>query len=194
MTATARSLTVLLVTLLTSVSAYAQAKVAVLDPNVVFSKLEERVALQSQFDERRKAAVAEGQNMAQELQALSQRRNSTLKAGTDQYKEETDNLMRKNVDLRVFGEMTQIREEREKKEMIKVLYDKIAAEVQLVAEEKSLDLVLTRVVPQVDMDAVTADQFGALLSAQNVLFVRPELDITQEVIQRINDKYKSQPK
>lgn len=69
------------------------------------------------------------------------------------------------------------------------LYDKVIAAVNAVADEQGLDLVLLDDRPLRAPDGSRQDGVLGAITARKILFARKRLDITQDVITRMNNDY-----
>ena len=81
--------------------------------------------------------------------------------------------------------------ERELAEALRSIYDDIQGAVHEVAQERGADLVLT--IDQLPGDTPDSPtQVRQMILLQKVLYWKPELDITDTVIARLNGRYKPQ--
>lgn len=74
------------------------------------------------------------------------------------------------------------------------IYDKIIAAVNAVAEEQGLDLVMLDDRPLRARDGSSQDAVMGAVTARKVLYARSRLDITKDVITRMNNDYAAQKK
>lgn len=169
-----------------SSATFAQAqKVAVANMGRILTEIKEfkelETKLKSKFEDA-KAAQEKQQARARELQG----QRDQFKPGSPEYERANNDLIKVAVELQVSGQVAQQELVREQKRQLKGLSDKIVAQVKSVAEAKQISLVISQVVPpeisDENWEKLTPEQAGNLLSQRNLLYVAPEMDITNEVI------------
>ncbi len=171
-------------------SAQEVVKVGVCNPAKVLEGMDERKVIVDRIKSEREKATAEVQKRRNEVEELGRQR-AELKPESPIFAEKTNQLMEKAASLEVWARIKQAEMDRVEKEYIKALYDKIRDACKEVATEKKLDLILAERKPELppNMEKLTAEQVGQIISANDVLYANEKADITQDIILKINKKY-----
>jgi Skp family chaperone for outer membrane proteins len=163
------------------------AVIATVDLERIFNRLDERTA--------EDAALT---NMANELQADINARAAALEElneeskiytpGTDQHQEVISQLALQTHELRAFIEWGHRRIEVKKSASLRRIYNSIKASVEREAREKGYDIVFVNdsiqpIAPSDEME--TPRQ----ITARRMLYSNPQLDVTQDVISRMNREF-----
>jgi Skp family chaperone for outer membrane proteins len=116
--------------------------------------------------------------------------------GSKEFREATNKIMEKTIQLQAWGELKKAELARRHKEEIKALFDEITAAVAQVAQDKKIDLVIADTSAEMppDLDAVTPEQLHGLIRQKNVLYSNKGVDISDEVIIRLDAAYKANKK
>ena len=95
------------------------------------------------------------------------------------------------VDYEVWGRMIQAEVQQDQKRQLLSIFNRITNAVSEVATAKGIDLVITDQRPEIpeNLDAVNVDQLRALINSRNVLFYKPQIDISADVVAALNAKY-----
>jgi Skp family chaperone for outer membrane proteins len=171
----------------------AATRIAIANPSKILSQMQETADL-------KKADAGEVQKLqdqekakAQEIQAMKEQRDKFSKKGTPDFDKQTNDLIQKSVDARVWAEVQQSHLTRRNKEELRTLYNKIQTAVAQIAQERKIDLVLTDFggdIPE-DLDPVTPERLQQLIQQKSVLFAGKNADISDDVIARLNAAYKA---
>jgi Skp family chaperone for outer membrane proteins len=153
-----------------------------------FKELETK--LRGRFEEaKRQQETLQGR--ARELQG----QRDQFKPGSPEYDRANNDLIKLAVEAQVAGQVVQQELVREQKRQLRGLSDKIVAQVKVVAESKQITLVISQVLPQEISDEnwekLTPEQASQLLSQRNLLYVAPDMDITNEVITSLDAAHAS---
>ena len=151
----------------------------------------------SEQGERAKLDTEEKQKVA-ELQELKKQRDDDKfhKKNSPEWNDATNKILEKSVQLQTWVELKKAELARRHKEEIKALFDKIQAAITQVAQDKKIDLIVADYgadLPE-DLDTLTPDQLHALIRQKNVLFTNKGVDISDEVIIRLDRDYKANKK
>ena len=135
---------------------------------------------------------AQGQQKLKELQEMAKQRDDFLKKGTPDYNAKTNELLKNKIELQVWEELKKAEMNRRHKEEIKALVDKIEAAIAQVATEKKIDLVVADMGVQLpeDLEPLSIEQFHAILAQRNVLFTGKGVDISADVLAKLDAAYK----
>jgi Skp family chaperone for outer membrane proteins len=172
--------------------ASADVKIATVNVGRVFQDMQETKDLQAKMESDQKALQAQDAEKKQHIKDLQAARDA-LKPDAPQYADADKQLLQAGTEYEIWGRIQTSVLQREQKQDIVRLYNKITAAVGEIATQKGLDLVLTEQKPDIpeNLDPVTPDQLRGLLSQRNVLFSSPAVDITADVTAAMDAKYKA---
>lgn len=160
------------------------------NPSKVFAGLDERKAIDDKLTDNRRKLKNEFDKKKAELVGIEQDRDQ-LKPESAAYREKSDQLLDKSIQLNVWGQLQEAQMARQDKEYTKALYDKIRDACKEIALEKKLDIILAERRPELpaNMDKLTPEQVRGVLSQNDTLYMNDKVDITQAVILLLNKKY-----
>jgi Skp family chaperone for outer membrane proteins len=169
-------------------------KVAVVSPNRIFADMQETKDLKVRLQNELTKLQEEGNQKKQKLDDL-QRDRSMLRVNTPEFGDKTRELVREQVAFQAWAQVSQAELQRVQKEQTRILYDKIGAMTAQVAAQKGFDVVIAdqRVDIPNDLEQVTPEQLRMLLSARNIAYASPSVDITSEVTVQLDVQYKNTP-
>jgi Skp family chaperone for outer membrane proteins len=168
-------------------------RVAVANPGKILSALQESADMQKNEQAEISRLKEQEQSKGKAIQDLRGQRDKFTKKGTPDWDKQTADLVQKSVEARVWAETEQARLTRRNKDQIKSLFEKIQAAVQQIAQERKIDLVVTdfgRDMPD-DVDDITPDALRQLIAQKSVLYAAKGVDLSDDVIARLNAAYKS---
>lgn len=163
------------------------AVIATVDLERIFNRLDERTAEDTALT-----------NMANELQADINARAAALEQlneeleiytpGTDQHQEIISQLALQSHELRAFVEWGHRRIEVKKSASLRRIYNSIKASVEREAKEKGYDIVFVNdsiqpIAPSDEMETTRQ------ITARRMLYSNPQLDVTQDIISRMNREF-----
>lgn len=174
---------------------FAQAqKVVSANMQRIFSDAQERKDLEGKFKARGQEAQQAAQSGQQRLRDLQGKRDQ-FRPGSADYEKANDELSRAAAEVQVNAAVSQQSLIREQKRSTRQMVEKIVAAVGELAKEKGYSIVLMQMVPpdlsEEQFDRMTPDQLNQLLSSRNVMYVAPDVDVTAEVVARLDAAYKS---
>jgi Skp family chaperone for outer membrane proteins len=157
----------------------------------VFSEMQETKDLQQKMDAERKAIEDELQRRSKELTDLQQQRN-ILVEGSDDYNKKNKELIEKTVSARAYQELINADQLRQRKAQFKTLFDKIEVATKEIAEQKKIDIVFVEHRPDfpASLEQFNLDQVKGLINQRTVLYNNGRFDITADVVQNLDAKYK----
>ena len=166
-------------------------KVATVNPQKVFDTMQETQEKKKAQNTEVKDLQAQEDQQLNEIKEMQKQRDATMRKGAPEYTSRTNEIMDKTIKLRVWHEVKNQELGRRHKEEVKALFDKIQATVAQIAQERKIDLVVADYAIEIpdDLDAVQPDQLNALLRQRQVLFAAKGVDITAEVIARLDAAY-----
>lgn len=161
------------------------AVVAFIDLERIFNNLDSRTVtdehMQAMAEDMQKRSFA----MREELELLRAELES-LEPGTDEMAELNDRVIGVGGRLRAFENYATLVMERERAEDLRQTYNLIREEAGNLSKERNIDIVLLNdSIPKIDLSdaARTLQQ----ISARRVLYANQSLDITEELLARMND-------
>jgi Skp family chaperone for outer membrane proteins len=168
-------------------------KIAVANPSKILALMDETKDLKKAEEGEIQRLDAEKQTKGKELQDMKSKRDNFTRKGTPDYDKQTGELIQKSADLRVWADVQQARLTEKNKQQMKTLFDKIQSAIAEVSQQKNIDLVLTDFggdIPQ-DLEDIAPDRLRQIISQKSVLYAAKGVDITDDVIARLNANYKA---
>ena len=165
-------------------------RVAIANPARIFNEIRETKDLQSKFAA--DLAGLQEQAKARELKLRDlQSARDTIKPDSPQYNERNDELVRMAIEYEVWKQTTQRSMERQQKERIKNMFDRITETVTKIAQQKGIDLVIAEVHPDIpeNLDSIQLQDLRNRLISRNILYNTDVADITNEVIAALDAQY-----
>jgi Skp family chaperone for outer membrane proteins len=175
-------------------AAQAQQRIAVVRVPEVVQNMAEGKKIMEAGQAREAAARQEGAKLEQDIQA-TQGQMGQLKAGSTQWNDLRDQLDKKKANYEVWAKITELTLGRSAKEDLKKLFDHVSDATQQVATEQHINLVIADAAPQItgpNLDQITVQQFQSALAQRIVLFADKTVDITQDVLTRVDAIYAKQ--
>lgn len=172
--------------------ALADVKIATVNIGQVFHDMQETKDLQAKMESDQKALQQQDQEKKQHIKDLQAARDA-LKPDAPQYADADKQLIQAGTEYEIWGRIQTSVLQREQKQDIVRLYNKITTAIGEIATQKGLDLVLAEQKTDIpdNLDQFTPDQLRGLLSQRNVLFSSPTVDITSDVTTAMDAKYKA---
>ena len=173
-------------------SAAGEGRIAVADAARIFKEMQETKDVERDMGAERDRLEAVAQEKDSEVRKLQAQRDQ-LRVGAPQYEELNEKLNDAALELRLWIEQTNARNERSQKRQVRAMFAKIEAAVAEIAQRDGYELVLAKQRPELpeNLDRVKYEQIVSRLAARNVLFASDRADISGEVIALLDAKYKS---
>lgn len=176
-------------------SAFAQSqptKVGVINVGKVFNSLQETKDVKDKLQSDQRSLKAEMDGHQQELNSLKQQRDSTLKPGTPQYQDMTQQLEKKSITYDTELKIKQLGLQQQQTQQLKAIYDKITAAVTDMAKKRGLDLVLVENNPPFPADVADMEPtaLSHLINDRNMMYVSPSVDLTNDAVTALDAGYK----
>jgi len=169
-------------------------RIAIANPGRILSELQETRELEQKMEAEVRQLQAQLQERNAKLEELRQAR-SAFKPGTEQHEAKNKELLQAGADLEVWTRVMQAEQQRQRKQRMKQLFDKITTAIGEIAQQKGIDLVIADTRPDIpeDMDdpRYTFDMLKAGLNQRNILYYSPGVDISSEVIATMDARYKA---
>ncbi len=171
-----------------------QPKVGTVDAVRVLNDMQETRDLKQKLENDRAALIGEGQKKEENIKNLRQQRDM-LRTDHPQYAEKQKQVMEAELEFRVWNEFMQADYQRRQKLQIVTLFHKVEGAIKEVAEQKQLDLVLSKQSAELpeNLDKVSFEQVKEWMYQRSLLFAAERLDITNEVIASLDARYKAAP-
>ena len=131
-------------------------------------------------------------NQRREAIADQKLRLGAYRVGTEEYEKQRRELLRMNIELRNWAEITESDLERQRFDWTRIIYEQAAGASERIARDRGYDLVMLRTAFKPDDIAEQSVQ-GLRLAIQqrNVVFHAPGIDITDAVLERMDSEYKT---
>jgi Skp family chaperone for outer membrane proteins len=142
----------------------------------------------AQLNDKRQALAAEDEQRGKAVDALDIELGG-LKPGSKEYETRLAEAERLRIDRAVSAQSGEAALRREHRRLTLEMYGEVSKVVAAVATERGFNLVLYR-----DPDLVDTDETVELLAqirSRKVLYSDPSLDITKDVLVRLNESYRS---
>lgn len=118
--------------------------------------------------------------------------------GSEEWKRLDDQALKAEVEFATWLRYEQAKIERRHRDVMIEMYREIQDVVKRIADEKQLHIVFTKAFlspPQIDIDqAGNLEDLKQRIVAQRILFPMPPVEITEDVLKALNDKYEASKK
>lgn len=166
-------------------------KLGIANTSQIFSQIKETKDLQQKIQEHVKSLGQQEQTKRANIGALQEARNQ-FKPESQQFQEKNQELMRAAIEMETWGRISKADLDREKKQQMKYVFDKIEAAVSDVAKQRGLDLVIADQRSEIgNVEQISEDQLRVILNQRIVLYSTPTVDITNDVIAYMDKNYKA---
>jgi len=165
-------------------------KVAVVNIPTVSEKYSKTSELEAQFEGVRRKVNQDRDALKDKIERAKRSAQEELKPGTEDFRQRLKEIALMEAEFQWFTETEGQKVERGLAESLKSIFADIQAAVREVAQEKGLDIVLAsdNLPPDTPDNPAQVRQHILL---QKVLYWNPSVDITEDVVTRLNAKYKS---
>ena len=157
-------------------------RIGVVSVRMVFNETQHQIEFRTQAIARRRRAQTALEDLAREIKA-EEEDLKTQKQGTADYLQRLQSVMDGRAKLQSREQFIEQQNALENKLWTEKLYQETLKIVAALAEERGLDLVLERTEPNFPM---ASDELMAALGTHKVLYASAELDLTKEVIKRLD--------
>lgn len=163
--------------------------VAVVDMERVFDSLEEKTQLETALRSRQQELGQEEAERRQRIQQLSQDLEM-LAPGTDAYRQKETELREAAMGFRLWAEMEEQQLNIDRGVHLESLYRRTVDAIGEIADEMGYDLVLYREGP-LDVRGGDPNEIQTQIAIRKVLHASDEIDITDRVVQWMNNEYEA---
>lgn len=161
-------------------------KIGVVNVNKVFDNYKKKRVLEEDLRMAREQKSRVLREKDKEIKRLTEE-IKMLELGSEARKKRESELEKKQVEFRSFTEVTASGLSDRKREITEALYLDIAAVVEEFGRSNGFDLIMKW--ESVDIKSETLDELLYKINQKTVLFAADTVDITQQVIDRMNEKY-----
>ncbi len=161
--------------------------VAVVNVQEVFESLEEKTQVETTMKAQLDSLNEQEQDRKKELQAL-QADLEILAPGTPAFTEKQHELERKSIELQAWRGFQTQKLQRERGIQIEMLYRKVIDSIGQVAEQNQYDIVMFKE-SAVNFQGAKPEALTALIQVRKVLWAADDLDLTNNVIQMMNNEF-----
>ena len=169
-------------------------RIATVNPAKVFNDMQETKDLKQKMESDRQAIQNEAKRRADDLEE-AKKKLTIFNEGSEEYNKASKDAIEKAVGLQTWQELIKADLARQQKVQMKNLFEKIEQATKDVAEAKKLDLVLVE--QKIDlptdpnvMGQINVDQLRQLINQRSVMYSNGKFDITNDVLARVDAKYK----
>jgi len=163
-------------------------KVAVVNLPDVSERYHKTADLEQHFAGVRQKLNEQRDAMSANIDKMSQSLQEELKPGTDAYDKRRKEIAMKEAELQWFVEAEGKKVERGLADSLRKIYKDIQAVVAEVAKDRGFDIVLAGDTVPEDVPS-SPSQVRQHILLQKVIYWSPNVDITDEVVQRLNARY-----
>lgn len=169
------------------------ARVAVVNVPVISEKYDKTRDLEADFEGVRRRLNEQRDALRDRVERLNRSLQEELKPGTEEYRARRKELAMADAELKWFLDSESLRIEQGLADSLQEIYKDIHAAVREVAQERGIDIVLaTDQLPETAPES--AGQVRQQILLQKVLYWNPRLEITDDVISRLNRNYEASRK
>lgn len=167
-------------------------KIATVNPFKVFNQIQETKDLREQLKVRQQELAAKEQQLRAGIETMY-KEAAQINPNHPNYVAKLEQIDNAKASLQSWGTATKASLERQNKQMLKSLYDKIEAAVSRISQAEGYDLVLSDGRQDfLPVEEMQSDDLRRVLNARNVLYSNANIDLTEKVITMIDQDYNKQ--
>ncbi|MCB9857933.1 MAG: OmpH family outer membrane protein [Phycisphaerales bacterium] len=174
-------------------SSSSNTRVAVLNLHRIFDETKQIMDLNQQIKQQEADFRAEAQRRKDVIET-KQTELVAFRQGTTDYETRRKDLVRLNIESNVWLQTTEAELEQMKFDWTKHIYEKALEASRQVANERGYDAILQFKEYKPEMVDPNVQAMRRVIQERDVLFYRGEIDITDEVIRRMDQAYQAQPR
>lgn len=161
--------------------------IAVADIQLVFESLKEKMEIEADLKSRLEQLNQDEQKRKQELQELKSDLD-ILAADTPAFNEKQNKLEQSAIELQSWRTFQTQKLNRERGIQVERLYRKVLDAVGRIAQQDSYDIVLFKEKPA-DFTGAKPEALNTLIQVRKVLWSADDLDVTDQIIQLMNNEF-----
>jgi Skp family chaperone for outer membrane proteins len=178
-----------------SATAQEAPKIATVNIAKVFNEMQETKDLKQKMESDRTAIQNEGKRRSDELEEAKKARQ-IFNEGSEDFNKKNREVIQKAIELQTWQELIKADLARQQKSQMRNLFEKIEAATKDVADAKKLDLVIIEQKIELptdpgQFDQMNIDQVRALINQRNLMYNNGKFDITNEVLAKVDERYKT---
>lgn len=162
---------------------------AVVDIERAFDELNEKTAVESEIRSRGEELGQEEQQRRQQIRQLREDLD-VLASGTNAHRQKEEELNRAIIELQTWAQFQQQRLAREHVLQTERLYRQMMDAIAQMAEAEGFDAVMYRE-GEINFQAEQPQELVAQIQMRKVLYASDNIDITDELVQRMNNAYEA---
>ena len=166
----------------------AETNIAVLDVTRIFEEYEMTRDLEELFETARRAIADEADQRRKDLEQM-RRGLSAFDPSSEDFTRRENDMMRSEIDFQVWSAYKERELKASHKAWLMRIYENTQRVVSEIAADKKLDLVLTY--DRLAQDAPDSATLRQQILLQKVIYHSERVDITQEVLTRLNEGYQA---
>ena len=169
--------------------AQAQSNIGVVNLARVFAEYQMTRDLEMKFEQERRSMMSDAE---QRRSVMNEKRQglAPFKPGSQAYVDRSDELTRLEVEYEVWLSINERQLKREHKHSLVRIYDRVRSVVKEMADSRQIDVVLTY--DEIDDSAPDSNAMRQQILLQKVLYAQDRVDLTESVLQRLNEQYGQQ--
>ena len=167
------------------------ARVAVVDVPTVSEGYHKTADLEAKFESVRQTLNQQRDTLRDRVELTRRSLQEELKPGTEEFRARRKQLALLEAELQYFMESESQRIETDLARSLERIFADIQAVVQVVAQEKGIDIVVAAD-RMPDSAAESPTQVRQQILLQKVLYWSPQVDLTNEIVTRLNANYKAE--
>lgn len=167
-------------------------RVGIMNPARVFQEMQETKDLKQKLENDRANLQKEIQTREGKVKDLAAARD-LLKPESPQFAQAEAAFMKEAIEYDTWSKITQATLQGQQKQQMKVLFDKIVAACNEVAQAKGIDLIVADQRPDLpeNLAQVNVDQLRAILNGRNIMYLNPKIDVSNDIIAALDAKYRA---
>lgn len=165
----------------------APTRVAVCDLVRVFADYERSKDLGVEMNKRNQTIEAENTKRVKKMEELKTEMDG-YKIGSKKHTDVMDKMLRTEIERQVWQRMQQASILADRRRLMEEMFEQIKDTIAAVAKERNIDLVL-QLAPK-EMDARNVQELVAQIDRRKVLYNTTDINITNAVLQRVNESYR----
>lgn len=161
-------------------------RIAVCDIPELFKNYQRARDLSAQLAQQRQALTAEGKKRQDKIAELETERDS-YKEGSQQYVTTNNKVKWEQIQAQAWLQYQTVQLDNQALRLTKEMYTEIKNAIAGVARQRGFDMVVQR--EQESLDTQNTQELRALIFSRRLLFAEESLDITPEILTRLNQAY-----
>jgi Skp family chaperone for outer membrane proteins len=164
-------------------------RVAIANTARIFSEMQETKDLKAKLEGKRKDIETEENDRRAKINGMEASLKE-INADNPQFNAAQGALDKEMADFDSWGKLVRLQAEREQKNTMVLLFNKIQAAVGKIATQDGIDIVLADQGPDLtNTEGMTFDQLRSVINQKQVLFTSKKADISDEVLTLLDAEY-----